>query len=64
MTEQPNERQRKVLVAIEKSEQLGSSVVINKQDAEECTDKGWAEPTLGGGYRITTKGRQVLRNTN
>jgi hypothetical protein len=62
MSEQPTERQLKALRAIQQAG-LGSAAV-NRQDAEECTDRGWAETMLGGGYRLTEAGRQVLRNSN
>jgi hypothetical protein len=44
---------------IERHEQ-GKPGVLNRADAEECEDQGWAEAQPGGGYHLTVKGRQIL----
>ena len=56
----PTERQLNALRMIERHEQ-GQSGVLNRDDAEECEDQGWAEAQPGGGYRLTAEGRQILQ---
>ena len=55
----PTEKQLTALRMIERHEQ-GKRSVINIGDAEECENEGWAEAQPGGGYRLTTQGRQIL----
>jgi len=44
---------------IERHEQ-GQSGFLNRDDAEECENQGWAEAQPGGGYRLTAEGRRIL----
>lgn len=57
---QPTQKQLKVLRTIAAMKPGGTSY-INSGDAEECVDRGWVETTSPGGYRLTEKGRAVLR---
>ena len=58
--EKVSERHLKALRTAEKLEH-GESAAINRQDAEECENKGWLEAQPKGGYRLTTEGRKALR---
>ena len=56
----PTERQLIALRMIERHEQ-GKPGVLNRADAEECEDHGWAEAQPGSGYRLTAEGRRILK---
>jgi hypothetical protein len=55
----PTQKQLAALRAISQVE-TGESCVVNRGDAEECEDQGWAEAQPGGGYKLTEQGRRVL----
>lgn len=55
----PTDKQYRVLVAL-KSLEAGLSSVINRDDAEECFDKGWVDTSEGGGWVLTLLGRERL----
>ena len=59
MTGKPSDGQLRALREIERRETT-QYAHINRANADECVDLGWAE-TFNGGYRLTDAGRRVLR---
>ena len=55
----PTDGQLRALRVIELLEQ-GQSRILNRGDAEECENEGWAEAQPRGGYRLTEEGRRIL----
>lgn len=40
--------------------QNGEDVIINREDAEECCNQGWADSLPTGAYCLTSAGRELL----
>ncbi len=60
---QPEQRHITTLRKIAEVE-AGASLYINRADAEECENYGWAEAQFGGGYKLTDEGRHILAGAN
>jgi len=59
----PTEKQLKVLRILEAIAAGKPSTNVNRQDAEECCDAGWADTLGNQQYELTSAGRAALRAT-